>query len=109
MPLFNTLHPCTKLCLAVASHIKKSTAQGMLSWNLTLSTASSLQLSYASWPAAFTCRWLDVCAQERGQQEDQMQLEAVLRSRDQEVSSLNHRSADKYLTSRSKVTHFQQL
>ena len=31
--------------------------------------------------------------QERSQQEGQMQLEALLRSRDQEVSSLSHRSA----------------
>lgn len=34
-----------------------------------------------------------VCVQGARQQEDQMQLEALLRSRDQEVSSLSHRSA----------------
>lgn len=34
-----------------------------------------------------------IIVQERRQQEGQMQLEAVLRGRDQEVSSLNHRSA----------------
>ena len=67
-----------------------------MGWHVPLSIARVLQQFHMSCHYVAVSQRPQCCSmvmQDRQQQEDQMQLEAVLRSRDQEVSSLNHRSA----------------